>query len=179
MFFHEHPDRHYKLWNTLSTKWNCKGVANEKLCKISICWFSESQAALRCKRKEWLDQNKNSLSERSDMSTHKRLSKFYNQACWSGKKWTPSSPSSSHWNVTCSRHDIVEILLCLALYNNHSLPQNQWMAIQVGSSMAQPSLKKTNCYVVMFAFFDMYDLLVIKRKAPRKVMPQPSSDVVW
>jgi hypothetical protein len=34
---------------------------------------------------------------------------------------TKQTPSSSHWNVTCSCHNIAEKLLTLALYNNHSL----------------------------------------------------------
>ena len=154
MFFQGHPNRNHKLWNTLSTKRNCKGVANEKLCKISRCCFSESQPALRCKS-GWIGIRILCPSGATCIPINccfnkLVLSQFYNQACWSGKKRTPSSPSSSHWNVTCSRHDIAEILLCLALYNNHSLTQNQRVVIQVGSSRVQPSLKQTNCYVVIF-----------------------------
>ena len=41
---------------------------------------------------------------------------------------TKQTPSSSQGNVTCSRHNIAEKLLTLALYNNHSLSffLNNW-----------------------------------------------------
>jgi hypothetical protein len=37
--------------------------------KIGICCFSVKHAALRSKRKDWLAQNQNNVSEWSDMST--------------------------------------------------------------------------------------------------------------
>jgi len=40
----------------------------------------------------------------------------------------------------------------LAFNNNHSLTQSQRVSMQVGSSRAQPSLKQTNCYVVIHMF---------------------------
>ena len=38
--------------------------------KISICCFSDKQAALRRKSKDWLAQNQNNVSEWGDMSIH-------------------------------------------------------------------------------------------------------------
>jgi hypothetical protein len=52
IIFQGHPDRSQKLWNTVSTKRNYIGVANEKLYKIVMCCFSDSHAALKCKRKD-------------------------------------------------------------------------------------------------------------------------------
>jgi hypothetical protein len=38
--------------------------------KIDICCFSTKQAVLRSKIKDWLAQNRNNVSEWSDMSIH-------------------------------------------------------------------------------------------------------------
>jgi hypothetical protein len=134
MFFQGHPDRNHKLWNTLSTKRNCKDVINEKLCKISICCFSESQPAIRCKS-GWIGISILCPSGATCLPINccfnkLALLKFYNQACWSGKKRTPSS---SHRNVTCARHDIAELLRCWHL-TTITIAQNQRVVIKVGSS---------------------------------------------
>jgi len=41
--------------------------------KIGICCFSANHAALRRKSKDWLTQNQDNVSERGDMSIHRRL----------------------------------------------------------------------------------------------------------
>ena len=82
--------------------------------KTGICCFSAKHAALRRKRKVWLAQNQNNVSEWSDMSTYRQsfqwanTLKNSNSACWSRTKWTLSS---SHWKLTCSHPDIAEKLL--------------------------------------------------------------------
>ena len=43
--------------------------AQTKDYKIGICCFSAKQAALRRKNKDWLAQNRNNVSEWSDMSS--------------------------------------------------------------------------------------------------------------
>jgi hypothetical protein len=63
---------------------------NTKDYKIGICCFSAKHMALRRKSKDWLARNQDNVSELSDMSS---------------TKWTSSS---SHWMLTCSRHDIAE-----------------------------------------------------------------------
>ena len=40
--------------------------------KISICCFSDKHAALRRKRKDWLAQNQDNVSEWGDMSSTKK-----------------------------------------------------------------------------------------------------------
>ena len=132
MFFQGYSNRNHKLWNTLSPRRNCKGVVSEKLCKISICCFSQSQPALRCKS-GWIGIRIFCSSGATCLPINccfnkLALLKFYNQACWSGTKRTPSLPSSYHRNVTCFRHDMAEILLCWRLTTSaHSLRTNEWL----------------------------------------------------
>ena len=79
--------------------------------KIGICCFSAKHTALRRKSKGWLARNQNNVFEWSDMSTRGlffRWAKNPNSACWSSTKRTSSS---SHWKLTCSRHDTAEKLL--------------------------------------------------------------------
>ena len=76
--------------------------------KIGMCCFSAKHAALRSKSKDWLAWNQNNVSEWSDMSTRGLLFQWTstiksNSACWFRTKRTSSS---SHWRLTCSRHDI-------------------------------------------------------------------------
>jgi hypothetical protein len=77
---------------------------------ICICCFSAKHAALMRKSKKWLDRNQNNVSGWSNMSTRGLLFQWAstiktNSACWSSTKRTSSS---SHWKLTCSRHDIAE-----------------------------------------------------------------------
>jgi hypothetical protein len=81
--------------------------------EIGICCFSAKHAALRRKSKDCLVRNQNNVSEWSDMSTRRLLFQWastikINSACWSSTKRTSSS---SHWKLTCSRHDITKKLL--------------------------------------------------------------------
>jgi hypothetical protein len=81
--------------------------------KMGMCCFSDKHAALRRKSKDWLARNQNNVSEWSDMSNRGLLFQWVaitksNSACWSRTK--PTS-SSSLWTLTCSVHDIAEILL--------------------------------------------------------------------
>jgi hypothetical protein len=81
--------------------------------EIGMCCFSAKHAALRKKSKYWFVRNQNNVSEWTDMSTHWLLVQWTstiksNSACWSSTKRTSSS---SHWSLTCSRHDIDEKLL--------------------------------------------------------------------
>jgi hypothetical protein len=78
--------------------------------KIGICCFSAKHAALRRKSKDRLTRNQNNVSEWIDMSTRGLLFQWAstiksNSACSSCTKRTSSS---SHWILTCSRHDIAE-----------------------------------------------------------------------
>ena len=63
------------------------------------CCFSDK--ALRRKSKDWLARNQNNVSEWSDMSIRGLF--FSVSAYWSRTKRTSSS---SHWKLTCCRHDI-------------------------------------------------------------------------
>ena len=81
--------------------------------KIGICCFSARHAALKRKSKDWLAWNQNNVSEWSDMSTRELLFQWAstiksNSACWPRIKRTSTS---SHWKLTCSRHDIAEKLM--------------------------------------------------------------------
>jgi hypothetical protein len=76
-----------------------------KVYKIGICCFSAKHAALRRKSKDWLARNQNNVSA-DCCFTMKSIS-----ACWFSTMQTSSSSSSSHWKLTCSRHDIAEKLL--------------------------------------------------------------------
>ena len=81
--------------------------------KIGICCFSAKHLALRRKSKDCLDQNQNNVFEWSDMSTRGLLFGELallkpNSVCCSRTKRTSSS---SHWKLTCSRHDIAEKFL--------------------------------------------------------------------
>ena len=53
---------------------------------IDVCCFSANHAALRSKSKNWLAQNQDNVSERSDMSMCGRQ-----LACWSSTKRIASS----------------------------------------------------------------------------------------
>ena len=64
--------------------------------KIGICCLSHKHAALRRKSKDWLCLNV-LFSEQALLKS--------NSACWSSTKQTSSS---SHQNITFSRHDITE-----------------------------------------------------------------------
>jgi hypothetical protein len=80
--------------------------------EIGICCFSAKHTALRRKTKDWLARNQNNVSEWSEMSTRDccfcELALWKsNSPCWSRTKRTSSS---SHWKLTCSRHNIDEIL---------------------------------------------------------------------
>jgi hypothetical protein len=62
-----------------------------------------------------LSRIQNNVSEWSDMSTRRMSFQWVSTiklklACWSSTKLTSSS---SHWKLTCSRHDITEELLNL------------------------------------------------------------------
>ena len=88
--------------------------------KIGICCSSAKHTSLRSKSKDWLAWNQNNVSrvERHVYPwTVVSVSKKSNSAGWSRTKRTSSS---SHWKLTCSRHDIAEKLLS-SLNNNHSL----------------------------------------------------------
>jgi hypothetical protein len=75
--------------------------------KIGICCFSAKHAALRRKSKDWLARIQDNVSELSDMSIRGLLWKSHS-ACWSSTK---RITTTSHWKLTCSRHDIAEKLL--------------------------------------------------------------------
>ena len=83
--------------------------------EIGVCCFSDKQAALRRKSKDWLARNQANVSEWSDMSTLGLLFQWASSIkiqlsvlVYSTKR---ISSSSSHWKLTCSRHDIAEKLL--------------------------------------------------------------------
>ena len=79
--------------------------------KIGIYCFLSKEATLRSKTKSkvWLGSNQDNVSKWSGATCLTcRLLKSCN-VCWSSSRWT----SLSHWNVTCSLHDIIETLLTL------------------------------------------------------------------
>ena len=80
--------------------------------KIGICCFSAKHAVLRSLSKDWLVRNQINVSEWSDMSIRGLF--FSKLALWkSNSAWwsrTKRTSSSSHWKLTCSRHDIAEKL---------------------------------------------------------------------
>jgi hypothetical protein len=79
-----------------------------------VYYFSAKHEALRRKRKDWLAQNQNNVSEWNDMSIHTLLfqwastSKIQLSVFVSSTKRTSSS---SHWKLTCSHRNIAEKLL--------------------------------------------------------------------
>ena len=88
-----------------------------------IGFFSAKHAVLKRKSKHWLAQNQDSVSEWGDMSIPGLLFQWAssiksNSACWSSTKRTSSS--SSHWKLTCSRHDIAEKIVNIGV-KQHSL----------------------------------------------------------
>jgi hypothetical protein len=89
---------------------------------IGICYFSAKHASLWSKSKNRLTRNQDIVSECSDMSTSgllfQRIRTIKIEVCWSSTQWTSSS---SHKNVTSSRHDIVGKFSHLVLNNNYSL----------------------------------------------------------
>ena len=117
--------------------------------KIGICCSSTKRTALGRKSKDWLVQNWDNVSEWGDMSSHGLLFQWAstiksNSACWSRTKWTSLS---SHWKLTCSRHDIAEKIAELAWNNNHSL---QYMTLIQRYSN---SIKITRTIGVFFLLF--------------------------
>ena len=80
---------------------------------IGICCFSAKRAALRSKNKGWFARNQNNVSEWSDMSTHGLLFQWA-RPVQNLTKRVGLVQSEHHYHlidVTCSRHDIAEILL--------------------------------------------------------------------
>ena len=81
-----------------------------------MCCFSANHATLRRKGKDWLARKQDNVSEWSDMSIRRllfqRTSTIKIQLSvlptWFRAKRTSSS---SHWKLTCSRHNIAEKLL--------------------------------------------------------------------
>ena len=82
--------------------------------QIGICCFSAKHVALSGTSKDWLARNQNNVFKWSDMST-----------CWLLFQWASSLKiqfsglhhQSSHWKLTCSRHDSWKIA---ELNNIHS-----------------------------------------------------------
>ena len=105
------------------TSWIQTPVGQTKDNEMGICCFGTKHAVLTRKSKDWLAQNQDNLSEWGDMSLCGLLfqcaSTIINptKGCCSTKKRTASS---SHWKLTCSRHDIYTAAN-LALSYNHSL----------------------------------------------------------
>jgi hypothetical protein len=83
---------------------------------FGIWWFSATPAALRNTSKDGLTQNQD-VSAQSDMSTRGLL---FQWLCWS-RYSTKRTSSSSHQNLTCSRHTIGEHFPHLTLNNDHIL----------------------------------------------------------
>jgi len=81
---------------------SCSGQTKDY--KIGIRCFSAKHAVLRRKRKYWLARNQNNVF-RVGRQVNLRTAV---SACSSRSKRTSSS---SHWKLTCSRHDIAEIML--------------------------------------------------------------------
>ena len=81
--------------------------------KIDICCFSAKHAPLMRKSKDWLTRNQNNVSEWSDMSTRGLLFQWASilEIQLSVLVRYKATSSSSHWKLTCSRHDIAEQLL--------------------------------------------------------------------
>ena len=77
--------------------------------KIGICYFSAKHAALSSKSKDWFARNQNNVSEWSDMSTRGLLFQWASNIKIQLR--TTRTSSSSHWKLTCSRHDTAEKLL--------------------------------------------------------------------
>ena len=78
-----------------------------KVYRISICCFSAKHAALRRKSIDWLARNQNNVSE-----CPRTFVSLWNKSQRVGLVQSrPHSSSSSHWKLTCSRHDIAEKLL--------------------------------------------------------------------
>jgi hypothetical protein len=80
---------------------------------IGMCCFSAKHSALRRKSKDCLSRNQNNVSEWSDMSTRGllfgELALLKPNSVYCSR--TKRSSSSSHWKLSCSRHDIAEKLL--------------------------------------------------------------------
>ena len=85
---------------------------------IGICCFSTKNAALRKKSKDWFARNQDNVSN-WDMSIRElmfqRSSTIKIQLSVLVYS-TEQTSSSSHWKLTCSRHDIAKKLLSLC-YN--------------------------------------------------------------
>jgi hypothetical protein len=82
-------------------------LCQTKVYKIGICCFSAKHAALKRKSKDWLARNQNNVSE-----CPRTVVSLWNQSQRVGLVQSrPHSSSSSHWKLTCSRHDIAEKLL--------------------------------------------------------------------
>ena len=102
----------WQLWYIIDRGFEPR-LGHTKDYKIGICCFSAKHTALRRKSKDWLVRNQNNVSEWSHMSTRRLLFQWtstikFQLSCWSSTKHTSSS---SHWKLTCSRHDTAEELL--------------------------------------------------------------------
>ena len=80
--------------------------AQTKDFKIVICFFSAKHASLRRKSKDWLARKQDNISEWGDMSIRRLLCQWASTI----KIQLSMTSSSSHWKLTCSRHDIAEKL---------------------------------------------------------------------
>ena len=76
---------------------------------IGICCFSAKNAALKRKTKERLARNRDNVSEWGDMLVLGLL--FQWASTKSNNAWSSTKLTSSHCQLTCSRHDIAEKLL--------------------------------------------------------------------
>ena len=103
--------------------------------RISSCCFSAKHAALRSKSKDWLARKQNNVSEcpsttclSADCCFSELALCKSNSACWSRTK---RISSSSHWKLTCYRHDIAAKLLswrALARSLTHSLTHKSYLS---------------------------------------------------
>jgi hypothetical protein len=73
--------------------------------KIGICCFSAKHVALRRKSKDWLARNQDTVY------VYPRTVVSVSQHYKNPKSSTMPTSSSSHWKLTCFRHDIAEKLL--------------------------------------------------------------------
>jgi hypothetical protein len=68
---------------------------------------------------------------------------------------TERKTSLSHWNVTCSRHDIAENIAHFALKNNHSLTHLTWLKLKSSSRWKNGII----CFLPFF--FELVDVLIV------------------
>ena len=88
------------------------GRAKPKTIKL-VCCFSAKHASLSSNNKDWLARNQNNVSVWSDMPTRGLLFQWGNtiKIQLNLLVLRTSSSSSSHWQCTCSRHDIADKML--------------------------------------------------------------------